>query len=111
MIRRCRVCEQAFFHPKASCPRCSSSDTEWFQASGRGTVYSFVINHRSPPGLEPPFVIAVIELEEGPLMMSVLTGIDTDKVRCGISVEAVYDDQVDGVTLPKFRPANSNGGK
>jgi uncharacterized OB-fold protein len=71
-IQRCRACGKAYFFPRPFCPGCSSSDVEWFTASGRGRLYSYVINHRAPPNFQDyaPYVIAVVELEEGPRMMT-----------------------------------------
>ncbi len=111
MIQRCKVCAQAYFYPRPFCPDCFSFDTEWFEASGKGTLYSFVINYRPPPGFgAKPYVIAVVELEEGPHMMTNLVGVepDPDKIRCDMPVEIVYDDVTDDVTLPKFRLIDMN---
>ena len=106
MIQRCNACSRAYFYPRPFCPDCFTFDTEWFQASGRGTLYSFVINYRPPPGFgAEPYVIAVVELEEGPRMMTNLVGVDPDpqRISCDAPVEIVYDDVSDDVTLPKFR--------
>ena len=106
MVQRCRECDETYFYPRPFCPSCFSFDVEWFQASGKGTLYSFVINHRPPPGFDAPYVIAVVELEEGPRMMTNLIGIEPDPelVNCDMPVEIVYDDVTEEVTLPKFRP-------
>lgn len=106
MIQRCGACGQAYYYPRPICPHCMSDDVHWFQASGKGLVYSFVINHRSSPGFEAPYVIAVVELEEGPRMMTNLVGIEPDPevVQCDMAVEIVYEDVTADVTLPKFRP-------
>ena len=111
MIQRCDACARAYFYPRPFCPDCFSFDTEWFQASGRGTLYSFVINYRPPPGFgAEPYVIAVVELEEGPRMMTNLVGVepDPDEISCDMPVEIVYDDVTDEITLPKFRPMDTN---
>ena len=50
-IQRCRACGKAYFFPRPFCPHCSSKDVEWFTASGRGKLYSYVINHRAAPRL------------------------------------------------------------
>jgi uncharacterized OB-fold protein len=108
LIQRCQDCEKAYFYPRPFCPLCFSKNVEWFEASGKGTLYSFVINHRPAPGFGPdPYVIAVVELEEGPRMMSNLIDIDADpdKVHCDMAVEIAYLDVTDEVTLPQFRPA------
>ena len=108
LIQRCKDCSKAYFYPRPFCPHCFSSNVEWFEASGKGTLYSFVINHRPAPGFgSDPYVIAVVELEEGPRMMSNLIDIESDpeKVHCDMAVEIAYLDVTDEVTLPQFRPA------
>ena len=107
MIQRCRACGP-YFYPRPFCPACFSWDVEWFQASGKGKLYSFVVNHRPPRYMgEEPFVIAVVELDEGPRMMSVLTGVEPDPavIKCDMPLQIEYAKLTDEVTLPKFRPA------
>src|SRR5262245_60873461 len=69
-VLRCRGCSRHFFYPRPECPHCGSADVEWVRASGRATLYSYVINHRPAPGYDAPYVIAVVELEEGVRMMT-----------------------------------------
>ncbi len=73
-------------------------------------MYSFVINHRAAPGFVAPYIIAVVELDEGPRMMTNLIGIEPDPetVRCEMQVEIVFDDVDDDFTLPRFRPVSSD---
>lgn len=108
-IMRCNDCEQPYFYPRSICPHCFSRNTDWMQASGRGKLETFVINHRAPRGFENevPYVIAVVTLEEGPRMMTNLVDIEADpaKIKCDMPLEVVYDDVTDEITLPKFRPA------
>ena len=73
MLPRCGNCGEAFFYPRIACPECHSRNIDWFQASGRGKLYSFQIAYRSlNPNfkVEAPYILAMIELEEGPRMMS-----------------------------------------
>ena len=108
LIQRCKECRRAYFYPRPFCPRCFSFNVEWFEASGHGKLYSFVINHRPAPGFGPePYVIAVVELDEGPRMMTNLIDVepDPDKISCDMPVRIVYEDVTAEVTLPKFRPA------
>jgi len=70
-LRRCNACNEAYFYPRDISPCCFSRDTEWFQASGKASLFTFTIVHRSPyPGFQAdtPFVTAIVELEEGPIM-------------------------------------------
>ena len=76
-IQRCRDCSKPFFYPRSVCPSCGSVAVEWFTASGHATLYSYVINHRPAPGFEGdgPYAIAVVQLAEGPRMMTAITGV------------------------------------
>ncbi len=110
LIQRCNACDKAYYYPRPFCPDCLSSDVKWEQASGEGTLYSFVINHRSTPGYNAPYVIAVVQLKEGPRMMTNLVGVevglepDPQFLRCDMPVRVVFDDVTDEITLPRFRP-------
>jgi hypothetical protein len=107
-IMRCRACAKHFFYPRELCPYCHSADPEWVTASGRGKIYSFTIARR-PAGpafkADVPYVVALVELDEGPrLMTNVVTG-DVERIRIGQAVKAVFDAVTDEVTLVKFAPA------
>ena len=108
-IQACRACGTYLFFPRALCPRCFAADLEWRRVSGRGTLHTFTIVERGQRGfpLATPYVLAVVELAEGPRMMTNLVGIEPDpaKVRIGMPVEVVFDDVTPEVTLPRFRPA------
>ena len=106
LIQRCEECGLGYYYPRPFCPACLSDRVEWEQASGRGKLYSFVINQRAAPGFVAPYIIAVVELEEGPRMMTNLVDIEPDPelVRCEMPVEIVFDDVDDDFTLPRFRP-------
>jgi uncharacterized OB-fold protein len=98
-----------FFYPRTACPTCGSRTWEWRRASGRGRVHAFTIVHATRlPGLAEatPFVPAIVELEEGVRMMSVLLGVEPDPehVRCELPVEVDFAESEDGQWLPMFRP-------
>ena len=104
----CTQCQLFFFYPRVFCPRCLSWAIEWRQASGRGKLYTFAIQYRpQAPGFKPPYVTAIVELEEGPRMLTNLVGIEPDpeKIRCDMPVEVVFEDVSEEITLPMFRPA------
>ncbi len=105
----CTDCSKAHFYPRLLCPHCGSESIEWRAASGRGTVHTFVINHKAARGYEDkaPYVIAVIELEEGPRMLSTLVMQATptpQNVGIGMPVMLEHDEVTPQVTLPRFRP-------
>jgi len=105
-IQRCRICGRYYFYPRDFCPVCFSFDVEWVRVSGRGTVYSYTICERGAPGFEEdvPYNLAIIELEEGPRMMSNLVDCPEGGPEVGMAAEVVFDDVTEEVTLPKFRP-------
>jgi uncharacterized OB-fold protein len=95
------------FFPKLFCPHCLSRALQWERASGRGTIYSFTIVRSNPPSPflgDVPFVVAIVELEEGVRLMSNVVGCDPAALRCGQAVEVTFDDVTSEVSLPKFRP-------
>jgi uncharacterized protein len=104
----CRPCGRFFFFPRAACPGCLSAALEWRPVSGRGTLHTFTVVHRGLKGfpLGSPYVIAIVELAEGPRMMSNLVGVEPDpaKIRIGMPVEVVFRDVSPEFTLPHFRP-------
>ena len=104
----CTKCAAFFFYPRQFCPKCFSWEIEWRQASGRATLYTYAIQYRpQAPGFQPPYVTAIVQLEEGPRMMTNLVGIDPDpeQIRCDMPLEVVFEDISDEISLPKFRPA------
>ncbi len=106
-VQGCRGCGTRRFYPRALCPACLSSDTEWIRASGRGTVYSFTVTHQNQAAGfrdQLPYVLAVVELAEGVRMMTNIVDCSPEQVRIGMPVEVVFEDVTPEVTLPKFRP-------
>ncbi len=106
-FQRCRDCGTSRFPPRAVCPACLSSATEWVRASGRGTVYSFTVTYQNQaPGFREslPYVLAVVELAEGPRLMTNVVGCAPDAVRVGMPVVVEYEDVTEEVTLATFRP-------
>ena len=107
-IQRCNACGKAYFYPRPFCPRCSSKDVAWFTASGRGKLYSYVINYRAAYGFQDyvPYVIAVVQLDEGPRMMTNIVGVDPtpENLPIDLPVEVTWEKQDDAITLPIFRP-------
>ena len=106
-IQRCLACQEAFFYPREICPRCSSSSVEWFECSGRATLYSYVIEHRPAPGFadDVPYVVALVELEEGPRMMTNIVGIKPDPELLTLDMPLTVTFQPRGeFSLPVFEP-------
>ena len=75
-IQACNSCEQNYFPPRAFCPKCGSRDVKVVKASGKGRLYSYIINHLPSPGYTPPFTVAIVELEEGVRLMTNLLEVE-----------------------------------
>lgn len=109
-VQRCDDCAEYVFYPRAICPSCSSRKLTWTPVSGRGQIYSLTIVHRPTNNAfkaDAPYVVALVELDEGCRMMSNIVEVRADPahVKIGMPVEIVYDRVTEDVTLPKFRPA------
>ena len=105
---RCHTCGHYFFYPRQECPECLSRDWEYEKVSGKAHLYTFNINH-SPanPNFrnDVPFVYAVVQLEEGPQMISNVVDCPLDQVKIDMSLVATFDDVTPEWTLVKFKPA------
>jgi uncharacterized protein len=106
-LQRCNACGKAYFPPRPFCPACASRDVGVFRASGKGRLFSYVIHHRRVPGFTPPYAIAVIELDEGPRMMTNITQCPQtpEALQLDMPVEVAFEQLDDQITLPLFRPA------
>lgn len=105
-LQRCDACDAAYFPPRPFCPRCGTREVEVIRASGRGRLYSYVISHRPAPGFEPPYSIAVVELEEGPRMMTNIVDCPQtpDALELDMAVEVLFREVSEDITLPLFAP-------
>jgi len=105
-LQRCRSCTRPYFPPQPFCPRCASDDVEVFRASGTGTLHSYVINHRPAPGFRSPYVLAVVELAEGPRLLTNLMGVEPvpEQLPLDLPVEVTFET-VGDAALPVFRPS------
>ena len=111
-LQRCDACAHAYFPPRPFCPKCANRKVSWFKASGRGFLYSYVIHHRPVPGLTAPYSIAVVQLDEGPRLMTNIVGCaqTPEALQLDMRVEAVFTPVSDAITLPQFKPAVENAG-
>lgn len=109
MLPRCGDCQTVIWYPRPYCPACASLNIGWFEASGRGSIYSFTVNRRGQADLSAyreagTYVLAYVELEEGPRVMTNIVDCDPDSVKIGQSVELVFHDTGQGTALARFRP-------
>lgn len=101
LIKRCTDCGNVHYYPRAQCPFCRSLATEWIEASGRGTIYSWTVMRRSTP----PVAIAYVTLAEGVTMFTNIVDCAPEDLAVGKDVEVAFEQQPDGFTLPVFRLA------
>ena len=107
-VQKCRDCGDLRFHPRALCPNCLSSRTEWMRSKGNGKIYTFTTTYQNQAsGFRDslPYVMAWVELEEGVKLLSNIVDCPPEQVRIGMPVEAVFADVAPAVTLLNFRPA------
>ena len=94
-VPRCRACSSYFLYPRSNCPRCGGRDVELVPAAGTGTLASFVVNHRGPSGFEAPYVLAVVQLAEGPYLMGNVVTSEPDRLEVDASVRTVFEQRGD----------------
>lgn len=100
LIKTCKTCNRAHWYPRVICPLCGSDDTEWKDASGLGTIYSFSVIERA----DPPYMIAYVELEEGPIAITNIVDCDFNTVRIGDKVKVQFQQTPEGRTVPVYTP-------
>lgn len=94
LLQRCDACGHVQHHPRPFCLSCRRTDAlGWIEASGRGVVHSFTVVHRSPrEDLEAPYVVALVDLAEGPRLLTWLVGADVGSWRCDQPVQVTFVD-------------------
>ena len=105
-MQKCSQCEWIRFPVSILCPKCHSMEAEWTKLSGRGVIYSYVIYHTAyHPAYRDdiPYIVAIIQLEEGPRMESNISGCRMEDVKIDSPVEVIFEDVTGTVTLPKFK--------
>lgn len=108
VLQRCPSCGRIVSYPRTLCPHCHDGAPEWIDASGRGTVYSFSVLHRAgSPGFEAdvPYVVALVDLEEGVRMMANLMNVPAEQVEIGMPVSVTFERRADDLVVPQFEPA------
>jgi uncharacterized OB-fold protein len=106
-VQKCRDCGAFRYYPRALCPSCLSSRTEWVLSSGRGTVYTYTVTYQNQAsGFRDslPYIMAYVQLDEGIRMLSNIVDCAPEQVKIGMRVRVIFDDVAPGATLPKFKP-------
>jgi uncharacterized OB-fold protein len=107
VLPRCNACSAWIWYPRALCPACGGLDTSWQDVSGRGRIYSYTVVRKSGlPGWSDavPYVVAYVELEEGPRVMTNIVGCDPDALSIGTRVRVVMPTGADGGAVFRFEP-------
>jgi len=110
LIKRCAACSRAHFYPRIFCPYCWSNDVDWEAASGRATLYTWSVvysNDLPPLGDRVPYVAAVVDLVEGPRMLTNVVDCEFDRLRAGMDLVVDFRPQTDEISLPFFRPPDA----
>ena len=105
-VQRCGDCGEHIFFPRPFCLNCYSPNLDWVEISGRGKVYSFTIVHRPTVrgfDQDAPYIYAVVDLDEGPRMVTNIVGCPNDEVKVGMPVVADFEDITPEIALVKFR--------
>ena len=108
LIQECSDCKEKIFYPRKACPECWSSNLGWSEASGKAKVYTYTVTmDMVEPKFAPdlPYVLALVDLEDGIRMMTRIVECDPEDVEIGMDVEVVFEDITDEIALPMFRPA------
>ncbi|MDP6343504.1 MAG: Zn-ribbon domain-containing OB-fold protein [Alphaproteobacteria bacterium] len=103
LLKKCNDCGKTHFYPRAICPHCLGGDTEWYEASGRGRIYTYSVMRRAAT----PYAIAYVTLDEGVTMMTNIVECDLDGIEIGQEVEVTFRATEGDQALPVFRPVSS----
>lgn len=102
LLQRCRVCGAWQFYPRPFCLRCNAADVEWAAAAGTGTVYAATtVRVQISPDFTPPYVVALVDLDEGPRMLSQIAAA---QIRIGQRVRVAWKEREPDPPLPVFEP-------
>ena len=107
LLKRCKVCGHIDHPPYLFCTECSSEESEWIQASGKGKLYAYAVNTYGVPFPfmeDLPYVLAMIDLQEGPRMISNVVQCDHNELKNGMELEVVFEAASSEISLPKWRP-------
>lgn len=111
LIQSCTDCGHVQFYPRSICTKCMCDTLDWIQTSGQATVMSYTIMHRPVSkayGIDGPQILVLVRLDEGPQMMSHVVECSEEKISIGMTVEVVFEDWTDDISMPVFRPLKSD---
>ncbi len=104
VLPRCTACGEFIWYPRRFCPFCANHSVDWVETSGRGTIYSLTIMRQgSGPYRElTPYILAYVELAEGPRVLTNVVGADPQSMYVGQTVHVVFDEVGEGDAIPRF---------
>ncbi len=114
MLPRCQDCNRVHWYPRHICPFCHSTNLEWVEGSGEGTIHTYAVQHLAfgPWAKEAPYVTAYIDLKEGDRMLTVLRGVDAEKpeeIEIGAAVRVEFEQADDETFIPFWRVVEGEG--
>jgi uncharacterized OB-fold protein len=107
MLQRCEACRKFIYYPRPRCPHCFSDRLQWQPCSGTGKLYSYTVVRRPSSHLfaDGPYVLAIVELDEGPRMTTNIVA-PPESLKVDMPVTVFFDDVTPDRTLVKFKPAS-----
>jgi len=107
LLQHCKSCKAIQFYPRVFCKVCSGRNLDWVNASGKGNVASFTVVRKAlTEGYKAPYIVALIDLKEGPRMMTNIVNCEPELVTVGVSVRVVFSAWSDTLSLPVFELSN-----
>jgi uncharacterized OB-fold protein len=104
-VPECQACGRRFFVPEVVCPACLSSQWEWADSAGLGTVYSLSVVYRTAhPNIDTPFILAIVDLDDGWSMLTNIVGCEPDSASIGMPVAVTFSEATRTGPLPCFAP-------
>jgi uncharacterized OB-fold protein len=111
-VQHCDTCGHNQLYPRAVCTNCYAETLSWQAASGLGTIYTVTVVRRAPSpdqAADIPYAIALVELDEGPRLMTNIAGCPPEEATIGRRVQVEFDEEAEGVRVPRFRLAATDG--
>ena len=108
LLQKCDKCSEFQFYPRGICSNCWSNDIKWVKASGKGTVWTYTVTYQNRTqgfAQDVPYVLALVELEEGVRMFSNIVECNPQDVKIGLPVEVTFVQANNQVTVPYFKPS------
>ena len=107
LLATCDRCAEIIWYPRGYCPECQSMATSWIESTGLGLVYSFSITRKGQGAWAEasPYVIAYVQLDDGPRILTNIVGCEVDHVAIGMRVKVAFEDPIEGSAIYCFTPA------